>query len=120
MFVLIHEKNHKDFNRIGWVTMSEYGFLTVTLRQCSTRTFVHISNVTVLGEDSSSDDSTDDYDSERSYVDEYSFENENHVDENGKPFGYHEYYDSDDNTIKNYESESSESESSQSDTSKKN
>ena len=41
------------------------------------------------------------------------------VDKNGKPLGYHDFYDSDDNTIKRYESESSESENSESESSKK-
>ena len=116
MYILINEKNHKNYNSIGWVTMSENGFLTVSLRPCETETFVHISNVTELGDnifgENDSSDHTEEYDSERTYEGDYPFGNENHVDENGMPFGYHEYYDSDDNPIRNYDSKTSESESS--------
>ena len=31
MFILVTEPNHIHYDRIGLVTMSEYGFLTVTL-----------------------------------------------------------------------------------------
>ena len=112
------EKNHKDFNRIGRVTMNENSFFTVALFQGFTQ--VHISHVTGLWEDISSNDSTDDYEgSVRSYISVYDGEGNYNVDEEGKPIGYHDIYDFDDNTIKSYESESSESESSESETSKK-
>ena len=53
MYILITEPNHVHYNRRGLVTMSEYGFLTVTLlpvNPTKVKTFLHIRNVTTLGE----------------------------------------------------------------------
>ena len=119
MIVLISKKVQKDYNRIGRVTIIENGILTVALFN-QTVTRVSINHVIQLEEDSISDDSSDDYEgSVRSYVSVYDGESNYKVDEYGKTIGYHTIYDSDDNTIKSYESESSESESSESESSKK-
>ena len=75
---------------------------------------------TLLGEIDISDDSMEECDDERTYETDFPPGNKNHVDENGIPFGYHEYFNSDGKPIRKFNSESSESESSKSDTSKNN
>ena len=106
MFILVTEPNHIHYDRIGLVTMSEYGFLTVTLLPVVPRevkTFLHISNVTTLGgnffgEIEDGDDSMEDNEgSVRSYVSMCDDEGRIKVDEEGKPLFYHDMYDSDDN-----------------------
>ena len=58
-----------------------------------------------MGEIEDGDDSMEDYEeSVRSYVSVYDGEGNYKVDEEGKPLGYHDIYDSDDNTIKSDDS----------------
>ena len=92
MLILITEPNHIHCDRIGWVTMSKYGFLTVILHTCETKTFVHISNVTkvgknVFGEIEDGDDSMKENDDEPTYETDYPPGDKNHVDKNGITFG---------------------------------
>ena len=100
--------------------MIENGVLTVVFFD-QTETRVLIEHVISLEEASSSDDSSDDYEgSVSSYVSVYDDEGRMNVEKEGIPIGYHNYYDSDENNIKSYESESSNSESSQSESSESN
>ena len=69
MFILVTEPNHIHYDRLGLVTMSEYGTFTITLLPVVPRkveTFLHISNVATLGrnlfgEIEDCDDSMEDY-----------------------------------------------------------
>ena len=103
MLILITEPNHIHCDRIGWVTMSDYGFLTVILHTCETKTFVHISKVTKVGENlfgeiEDGDDSMKDNEgSVRSCVSMCDDDGRIKVYEEGKPLFYHDMYDSDDN-----------------------
>ena len=54
MYILITEPNHVHYDEYGWVTMSEYGILTVTLLPFvdpeKTKYFcLHTSNVICVG-----------------------------------------------------------------------